>query len=1604
MRTGKKTLTLCSAHLPADQDKELYEAACDRLQDHLRRKQRVILGIDANAQLTQQHVTVPYIGEFVLPASSLTGERDLAKAAAFAGAMMTAGLTVASTMTPLLDAAQRAHGPQTRKHRTLDYLCIKDLSLSGATIGSPPATMWRSDHRALAINLPSRSSQVYRFEKVRPMRTWQPVSDEARLQINNEFRDRVLADEEHDVRHIQAALESIMEEQRKAFAVPSLSHRALKRLKKAAAREKAKWDETMPDDSPQHAASHSQGAQAAASSTVVASSHSQGAMGMDFHELDGEPDPSHSQGATAPPDPTSDDEIPLAMSAAERDVQEQARAGVRCERRLPIPDHLKAASDDVLLGVASDPQKEHFQAAINELTLRVRRDLLRRSRLHTRFHCRKEARPAALGDARGHYAEDTELWPSIMQEYYEKKYCTCTYAEPLITENLEHLWQEAQHEDYVSISPTLLRACLQKMRCGKATGLDGIPVRLLKTLDDGNLELLREAFERRINCTGRPGEQPWAWSHHLVTLIPKTGDIRSLDRWRPITLVGALLKLYESVLIALLEANCMSPLSNRMVGFRPSRQTMDITEGIRWMLQRADEWGMPLFVVSVDVKQAFDRMHWQTVSAAFSEEGVSAKLRHAVTKEYTDQHLIPHLGSVQVAAPIRLGRGGRQGGTGTPYCWNRLLHPSVERLACLWAQSGTYPKWLAVDDYETTTGYYLPWWVIQVWADNIYFFCDCLEDVVYNLDSLWQELRAYRLHLKSDEYAILTNQAAFRGLWATHHSIGYCSPALCGTTSIPRHYYSYCWGAALGPSHSLGARPQDDGAAVRTAASHSQGARSLSWPAYIMETKDPSGWVHFLRRCHARRVDTDLTLHWPDVSNVLPWHERLPSLTVRWHSDEGEVRTTLRLSDSATILGIWLNSVGSTASSLQHRITQAQILWAKNRGFYMNRRVSLTTRLTVWYEEVGASALYGCGGWSAKSDTLRALHAWATKFQRVMTRANKGDKEEWSAFNTRRDLILQEVRNNSNGKLMPLIYAALVQIARWYGHCWRASPDATLAATMLRWRNLLWWKTVSFLGLSWDEKNTTGWKHTKTRLRFHYEQPFDEIFGLAEVRDLLRDRGRWAGYHVWLFARVWLDQHMPKVLLTVRHDWLLSRRHPGAWFLRRRLDEVDHFNRELPGPWTPMACTTSSPTPCIISGLLGALFSYSLDSDPLGPPTMPRPCAHPWLPRIQRSASDFCDLFGFSSLTTGPSSTPGLVRMELAPRTRDRASIEARDLLSISYYTDGSYGAKDTMMAGWGYVMVEQQWVRQTDTSDFHGDGIVAHESYGPVLTHTRDPLWLGACSHSNNTGELSAIIEVLLWLRDYDDYPGDHRDAYIYYDSCYAAEVLCGIKHASRNVELVLYGNALLAELRSYRMVALEHVRAHQGHRWNEHADRLADRGSRGEVAPVGRYSGSPVVRRGGALPAAPRASAKGRVRPGLLLVGTEQFIVNCLNGPWLDKNSLVAILFRDLSVYVNRVGSVRCYGAPATYSVAQAPPYRQFRSQSDLLRMIMLAVYHGQPISFTIALHAWGGSMTAQWTHRSMEVLAVHSAWKDALRCCLMLLRLIVYVGWWDRPPRPG
>ena len=243
---GKRPITLCSAHLPADQDKDKYRAACHRLAAHLRTKTRLILGVDANAQLTSVHTADPYIGTYVHEPTTLTDERDIVKSESFAHCMLEASVTLASTQELLIDSATRPFGPSTRHKRTLDYIGIKDLDLRAARIWTPQATLHRSDHRALALSLPSRTSQTYRFAKVRDMRKWKPISENDRAAINDSFRSHLSAFATPDVRHVQQALETIIAAQRDVHAIPEMSTRALRRLKRAAAREAAKWAEHSP--------------------------------------------------------------------------------------------------------------------------------------------------------------------------------------------------------------------------------------------------------------------------------------------------------------------------------------------------------------------------------------------------------------------------------------------------------------------------------------------------------------------------------------------------------------------------------------------------------------------------------------------------------------------------------------------------------------------------------------------------------------------------------------------------------------------------------------------------------------------------------------------------------------------------------------------------------------------------------------------------------------------------------------------------------------------------------------------------------------------------------------------------------------------------------------------------------------------------------------------------------------------------------------------------------------------------------------------------------------------------------------------------------------
>ena len=124
---------------------------------------------------------------------------------------------------------------------------------------------------------------------------------------------------------------------------------------------------------------------------------------------------------------------------------------------------------------------------------------------------------------------------------------------------------------------------------------------------------------------------------------------------------------------------------------------------------------------------------------------------------------------------------------------------------------------------------------------------------------------------------------------------------------------------------------------------------------------------------------------------------------------------------------------------------------------------------------------------------------------------------------------------------------------------------------------------------------------------------------------------------------------------------------------------------------------------------------------------------------------------------------------------------------------------------------------------------------YGPVCTAPYDPVYVGAARGTNNTAEITAIVEACFWLLDLHARlpPGHPRLACIHYDSEYAYGVVTHLVRPNENHALVQFASNLVTRVRLMYDLQFTHVKGHAGHYGNEVADPLAARGSRGRISP---------------------------------------------------------------------------------------------------------------------------------------------------------------------------
>ena len=163
------------------------------------------------------------------------------------------------------------------------------------------------------------------------------------------------------------------------------------------------------------------------------------------------------------------------------------------------------------------------------------------------------------------------------------------------------------------------------------------------------------------------------------------------------------------------------------------------------------------------------------------------------------------------------------------------------------------------------------------------------------------------------------------------------------------------------------------------------------------------------------------------------------------------------------------------------------------------------------------------------------------------------------------------------------------------------------------------------------------------------------------------------------------------------------------------------------------------------------------------------------------------------------------------PNARSTTRERGNDFRGWAIYTDGGTRVVDgETLAGWGVI-----------SRSPHGRIDVM---FGPVVTTEAHP----ARTHSNNTAEMTAMIEALSFLGPHGPVARDEQSC-IYYDSLHAAGLCLVTIQARTHVQLALaFQRSMLCAQHRLRLT-MPHVYGHNGNLGNECADHAAVLGTLG-------------------------------------------------------------------------------------------------------------------------------------------------------------------------------
>lgn len=276
------------------------------------------------------------------------------------------------------------------------------------------------------------------------------------------------------------------------------------------------------------------------------------------------------------------------------------------------------------------------------------------------------------------------------------------------------------------------------MKTNKAGDTQGMIIEMIQHGSSSLHEFILDCFNQIL----RDAIIPSSWHETIFNMLPKKGDLKDPSNYRPVAILPIMYKLFSKMLYSRLLPVLDRHQTYEQIGFRPKCWIDDAFAIYEGCVGSVIEYNMDIWICSIDLQKAFDRIEFSSIFDALRNHGISEPYVQLLQALYSHQYATVHDSS-----HFPIFRGVKQGDIISPLLFNCALQIVFEN----WQRQLDQHGWQLEEN-----GHYLS--NIR-YADDIMLFAKSADELQEMLTLLVQELELVGLNLHMDKTKILTTSS-----------------------------------------------------------------------------------------------------------------------------------------------------------------------------------------------------------------------------------------------------------------------------------------------------------------------------------------------------------------------------------------------------------------------------------------------------------------------------------------------------------------------------------------------------------------------------------------------------------------------------------------------------------------------------------------------------------------------------------------------------------------------------------------------------------------------------------------------------------------------------